>query len=313
MRVVWEKRFIRFRGERFKARTDDKSDYLTLCTPVIFDDGVHCGVAIIVDNEVFWWGMFAPRDYIASWRAGEILRSLGLVTQNTVRGAFYAANRSLNNRKEERYTTPVIEEIGKERYDSIMSLKVPEEVVRVILDDRKLLHLMPNLYPLTEEVEAGTLAWRNEFSEAGVLTPEDYRAKKGVWGCKEVMLETDDYLHSMIDVIGIERMSMGVHEIRKLLAMLFEKKADEEYTSYALVALAVIMSDSTTAQTSSFESFKMFVRVSQWVSRMSGYPRFNLFGIMPRKKGALSPKESSNLLQELTNRYFPVEKKLMGL
>lgn len=311
MSVVWKNVFIRLKSERFKARTDGKGGCPILCTPVIFDDRVRCGVGIITENnEVFQWGLFAPRDYIASWRAGEILRSLGLVTQATIRGAFYAASRSLNSKDEQRYTAHVIEGIGREQYNRIMSLTIPNEVVRAILDDRKHLYLKPNLYPLTEEVEAGTLAWRGEFTQAGVLTPEEYRAR---WGCTEMMLETDDYLHSMIDVIGVERMSAGIHEIKSILAILFQKKVNEKYPLYVLVALATIMSDATVAQTNSYESFQMFEKVCQWVSRISGYPRINLFGMVPRKEGSLSPQESFDLLQELINCYFPVEKNLMGL
>ena len=308
---VWSKRCIRFKGERFKACAQDNGENLVMCTPIVFDDGIHCGVGIIVENEVLRWGLFAPRDYIASWRAGEILRALGQVTSATVRGAFYAGSRSLNSNEELSYTTPVIEKIGSDEYRKIMSLPVPNEIVRAILDNRVGQVLKPNLYPLSEEVEAGTLQWREEFTTAGVLTPEEYRARNKK--CEEAMFETDDYLRSMIDVVGIERMSIGIHEIRDLLAILFEKKVNEKYPSYALVALAVIMSDTTIAQASSFKSFKILEEVCQWVSRTSGYPRINLFGIIPKKEGALSPQESSDLLQELINRYFPIEKNLMGL
>lgn len=309
--LVWDEKFIRFKGDRFIAYAIDKGNKPVQCTPIIFDDEKHCGVGIIAGDEILRWGLFAPRDYVASWRAGEILRVLGHINPSTVRGAFFAASRSLNSKEEGGYTAPVIEGIGRDTYSKIMSLPVPEKVIRVLLDDRKRKGLKPNLYPLTEEMEMGTLAWRDEFPEAGVLTSGQYRANKKKY--EEIIAETKHYLYSIIGTISIDRMDMGAYEIRNILVMLFEKKANEKYPPYVLVALATIMSDATVAQMNSYESFRMLEKVCQWVSRTSGYPRINLFGIMPRKEGSLSPQESSDLLQKLTSRYFPVEKNLMGL
>lgn len=303
---------VRLKENPLRAHVGDEDSKPVLCTPIIYNDGENCGIGVIVEwDRVLQWGLCEPRDYIASWRAGEILRAFGLITQNTVRGAFYAASRSLKSKEEQCYTSLVIEGIGSEKYNNIMSLPIPREVVRTILDDRKIKGLKPSLYPLTEEIEAGTLVWRDEFSEAGVLTPEAHRAKKE--RCEEMMLETNNHLYSMTNIIGAERMSMGKHEIRNILVMLFEKKANEKYPVYILVAMAVIMSGAAVAHMDSFASLKMFKKVCQWVSRTSRYPRLNLFGVMPKKEGALSPEESSNLLHELTNQYFPVEKDLMGL
>lgn len=307
---VWGRDFIRFTGEKFKAYADGKGDNLVLCTPVIFDDGVHCGIGVVVGNEVLRWGLFAPRDYVASWRAGVILSALGVITPATVRGAFFAASRSINTKEEEYYTTPVIEGIGYETYNDIMSRVVPEDVVRAILDGRKRLELMPNLYPLTEEVEAGTLAWREEFSRTGVLTPEEHRAKMRRY--EEMMLETDDHLYSIIDIIDVEPVGIGVFEIRNILTSLFEKGANKKHPSYILVALATVMGSSTIAHMTNFAILQMLERICQWISRASGYPRFNPFNVLPKKEGALSPQEASDLLQELLHQYFPEEKKLMG-
>ena len=256
--------------------------------------------------------MYEPRDYIASWRAGEILSVLKHINSITVRGAYFAASRSLNNKEEQYYTAPVIEGIGKENYNNVMSLPIPEKIIRVILDDRKRNKLKPNLYPLTEEIEAGTLAWRDEFSETGVLTPEQFKANKKRYA--EIKLEMDKHLRSMIDDIdNIDLTDIGVCIIRSTLVKLFEKKVNEEYPHYVLVALAIIMSDVKVAHIRSYAGYKMFERISRWVSRTSGYPRFNPLNIVPKKKGVLSPQESFDLLQKLVSQYYPVDKNLMVL
>lgn len=311
MALVWSKDFIRFKGERFKARAKDKGNDPVLCTPIVFDDGVKCGVGVIVDGEILRWGLFAPRDYVASWRAGEILRHFGHIDTSLLRGAYYAASRSLNDVDATSYARPIIEKIGKEEHGKIMSLPIPEKVVDVILDGRKNEGFKPNLYPLTEEVEAGTLTWRNEFSEVGVLTPGQYRTRKRMR--EEVEEKTSDHLHALVNVIGVEQMELGIHEVKNNLVILFEKRAHEECPVYILVALATITSNIAIANMDSFQSFKMLETVSTWVSRTSGYPRVTLFGLRSKRLGALSPQESATLLQRLTDRYFPFEKNLMGL
>lgn len=304
---------IRFRGQYFKAHVGSRESKPVLCNPIIYNDGDNCGTGVIVEwNRILQWGMYEPRDYIASWRAGEILRDLKHVNSITVRGAFYAGSRSLNTKEEEYCTTPVIEGIGKESYHKIMSLPIPEKIVKVVLDDSKNKGLKPNLYPLTEEIEAGTLAWRDEFSEAGVLTPEQFRANKKRY--EEIKLETDKYLRSMIDDIdNIDLTDIGVCITRSALVKLYEKKVDKEYPHYVLVAFAVIMSDAKVAHIQSHAGYKMFEKISRWVSRTSGYPRFNPLNIVPKKRGALSPQESFDLLQKLVSQYYPVDKNLTVL
>ncbi|KKT81978.1 MAG: hypothetical protein A3B07_00180 [Candidatus Yonathbacteria bacterium RIFCSPLOWO2_01_FULL_43_27] len=299
---------IRFRGQYFKAHVGIKESKPFLCTPIVYNDEENCGVGIIVEwNRVQKWGMYEPRDYIASWRAGEILRELRHINSITVRGAYFAASRSLNSKEEQYCTTPVIEGIGEESYHKIMSLPIPNKIVQVVLDDRKNKSLNPNLYPLTEEIEAGTLAWRGEFSEAGVLTPEQFRTNKKRH--EEIKLETDKHLRSMInDIKNIDLTDIGICIIRSTLATLFEKKVNEEYPHYVLVAFAVIMSDAKVAHIQSRAGYKMFEKISRWVSRTSGYPRFSPFNIVPKKKGVLSPQESFDLLQKLVSQYYPADK-----
>ena len=175
--LVWTREFICHTGRSFKTYVQGKGDAPVQCTPIVFDDEAHCGVGIIVGNEILRWGLFAPRDYVASWRAGEILRHLGHIDTSSLRGAYYAASRRLNDTEEISCARPIVEKIGRPELTRIMSLSVPEEVVAIILKNRRR-NLKPNLYPLTEEIEAGTLAWRNEFFEAGVLHPEQNRTRE---------------------------------------------------------------------------------------------------------------------------------------
>lgn len=309
--LVWEKRFIRFKGERFESFANNRNDGKpTICTPVIFNDGIHCGVGIIANNEILRYGLFAPCDYIASWRAGEILRRLKLVGQDTLCGAYYAGNRSLvNSIDEEQDTKLVIEGIGKEQYHQVMSLPIPEEVVQVLVNDLRHQALKPDLYPLTEEVEAGTLPWREEFSAIGVLRPEERRAK--ITRYNAVVNETNKDLYSLVTTIGIDQMYMGIHDIRNTLVKLFDMKINEKHPPYILVAIATIMSDVTVAQMNSFTSFRMVEKIAKWVSQTSGYPRFSFF--KKRKPGTLSPTEASDLLQKLASAYFPLNKNQMRL
>jgi len=163
---------IHFENEPFMAIVSDKGDKPIKLTPVVYDEYYNCGVGIMYENRKGQvWGLLTPRNLIAAWRATEILRHLNTIENGTLAYAYYTGDRRANKSDIEKYVNPMIVKIGQDKYKKIMEMPVPEEIIRAILDNQKEKNA-PDLYPIKDEVEAGTLEWRQEFADAGIERPE---------------------------------------------------------------------------------------------------------------------------------------------
>lgn len=160
------------------ARVAGKSDTPIQCTPVVYDEKSSCGVGVFFEDGIGQtWGLVIPRNLIVAWRGTEVLRRLDTIEHGTLCAAYYTGVREPHESSMKRYVEPTIAKIGKEAYKTIMSMPVPEEIVRAILDNQRQ-DFKPNLYPITDEVRAGTIQWRQEFADAGVKHPDAIDAKK---------------------------------------------------------------------------------------------------------------------------------------
>lgn len=158
---------IHFRNEPFMAHVADKGSEMIKCTPVVYDDLTNCGVGVFYeDGSGDVWGLLTPRNLITAWRGTEVLRRLDTVEEGTLCAAYTTGERN-PHKSDMKRIEPIIEKIGRKAYDKIMSMPVPEQIIRAILDNQQD-DLPPDLEPITEEVEAGTIEWRQEFADAGI-------------------------------------------------------------------------------------------------------------------------------------------------
>ncbi|MCX6792572.1 MAG: hypothetical protein NTY12_00950 [Candidatus Falkowbacteria bacterium] len=134
--------------------------------PVVYDSLADCGVAIIPENgRGFVWGLVAPRNIIAAWRATEILRCLKFINPNKdLAHSYYAGLRQPRDWMTQEVSV-LIRRIGRSRYNEIMSLPVPDKIIKAILDSQSgESSFMLDTRPIKEEINAGTIKWRKEFS-----------------------------------------------------------------------------------------------------------------------------------------------------
>lgn len=160
---------IHFENQPFLAIVPEKGESPILCTPVVYDEKFCFGTAILYkDGGGKAWGLIAPRDIIAAWRGTEVLRLLERIEDETLTSVYYTGFRNPDQFDFKRYVIPMIKEIGQESYNKIMSMKVPEQIIRAILDNQDGDTLSPDTYPITLELRAGTIEWRKEFADYNI-------------------------------------------------------------------------------------------------------------------------------------------------
>ncbi|MEY2664828.1 MAG: hypothetical protein RIT04_636 [Candidatus Parcubacteria bacterium] len=301
------------------AQVEDRGDKPIRCTPVVYDENMNCGVAVLYENGGGqMWGLVTPRNLIAAWRATEVLRLLSVIESNTLHASYYTALRNPHDSDIERSVIPMIEKIGRDAYDRIMSLPVPEAIIRLILDGQSQ-DFRPSLYPITEEVAAGTITWRQEFADAGVEHPDEIEKKAKEQ--EEIIAKYEALLTSYASHIGIPRRSLGMNCIENALVMVVKKGPEEGcVTNHVTVALAGVLGGVAVASLSALmmssfleDDIKGHYReekeadlnaAASWLSKSSGTPLpfpGSLFGM---RSGGLSFKKAKRLLCELSEKYI---------
>ena len=167
---------IHFKNKSFKAEIGWSNGKMIELTPVVCDEQPfgNCGIGLMHHEIVLqMWGLGGPRDLITSWRATEIVRHFTVIDNYTLSKTFYAGRRykQWNNEEKKKYLDPVIVIIGQELYDKIMSMPIPEKIIRAILDNQDL-DYCPDTFPIEDEIKAGTVKWRQEFTIVDIKNPK---------------------------------------------------------------------------------------------------------------------------------------------
>jgi hypothetical protein len=120
---------IVFVNEPIVAVVEEKTKYSLLCYPFIYKDGFCSGVGIVFDDGcMIVWTSDVPCDFVAAWRATEILRRLQFINQETLCFAYRAAEKKFSKLDKPEIMN-IIVQIGNDNYDKIMELPVPEEIM----------------------------------------------------------------------------------------------------------------------------------------------------------------------------------------
>ena len=177
-------RFV-YCGEPFTAVVEDKGVEPILCTPAIYYDWQDqivpsSGIAVkYPDGTASLWALLRDCNYIDIWHAVEVLRRHSSIANDTLCKCHYTGKRDDNPKDWERYIADTIDNIGRLAYDEIMAMPVPKQVVELVLHDLRELPRKEHRHhhrSIANEVRAGTLEWREEFTAAGVKHPNDIDA-----------------------------------------------------------------------------------------------------------------------------------------
>lgn len=164
---------IHFENEPFMAVVKGKGVEPILCTPVIYEEPSRFGIGILyLNGEGKIWGLIYPRSMIVAWRATEVLRHLKRIEDDTLFYAYYTGIRNPSQNDLKNRVEPMISKIGRDSYNKIMSKKVPEKIIRATLDGQKRSGFDFDISSIADEITAGTIEWRQEFVDAGIVLNE---------------------------------------------------------------------------------------------------------------------------------------------
>lgn len=312
---------IHFKNEPFMARVSDRGDQPIQCTPVVYDAEFNCGVGVFYDDgKGQIWGMVSPRNLIAAWRGTEVLRLLDVVEHGTLHNAYHTGLRNPHESDLDRTVKPMIEKIGREAYDRILSMPVPETIIRAIMDNQGE-EFKPDLYPITDEVRAGTIQWRQEFADAGIKHPDEIDAKAKAQ--EEIVAKFEKLLGSYASSAGLSRQCLGMNHVEGALLTIVDKGADKTHPDHVLVALAGAVGSLATAEFAMFmmpfgasskeeaessmarQKEEALTKAARWLTTSSGKSRFSLAALFGRKQNSMSFGDAKELLGRLLTEYFP--------
>lgn len=310
---------VHFRNEPFMARVTDRGDQPTQCMPIVYDEDFNCGIGVIYDDgKGQVWGMVSPRNLIAAWRGTEVLRLLDVIEHGTLHNAYHTGLRNPHESDLERTVKPMIEKIGREAYDRILSMPVPETIIRAILDNQNG-EFKPDLYPITDEVRAGTIQWRREFEEYGIKHPDEVDAKAKAQ--EEMIAKFEKLLGSYASSAGLSRQCLGMNHVEGALLTIVDKGANKTHSDHVLVALAGAVGSLATAEFAMFmmpfgpssqaeaertmarQKDEALTKAARWLS--AGRSRFSLASLLGRRKDSMTFDEAKTLLGKLLTEYFP--------
>jgi len=236
-----EREKIHFTGQPFITFVEWKGNERIKCIPIVYESRYHCGIGVLYKNgQKCIWGLLTPRNIIAAWRGTEILHRLGTIKSGTLCEVYFTGVRNPSKFDKESYIEPIIARIGERMYEKIMSLPVPEQIIRAILDNQKE-DFHPDLYPITDEVRAGTIQWRQEFADAGVIHPDEVDAKERTE--KEIITRCEPLLDSYAKSRRLPRHCLCMNYVESVLLTLVEKGANKTNSDSVLVALAGVVGD----------------------------------------------------------------------
>lgn len=295
------------------------------CTPVVYESMTNCGVGLFCeDGSGRVWGPAVPRDLIVSWRATELLRRFRKIEGNTLAKCYYCATRRIDDPDRQRHIGELVIQIGQAAYDEIMALAVPEEIVQAILDNQQS-ELSPDLHPITDEVRAGTIKWREEFATVGIKHPDavDAEIRKN----KETIARYENLLVSFAQSHSMGRQCIGMGNVEGALLTIITKGAEQRHSMAVIVALAGVVGKVANSELAIFLmpprafDFDMarshlekakengLTQSAEWLAENCGHSWWKFW--QPAGE-SFSFKSAKDLLGRLLREYFPEQTAAMA-
>lgn len=311
---------ILFKNKPFMARVAGRGDEPMKCIPVVYDEMAHCGVGVLCeDGHGQVWGPVTPRNLIAAWRGTEVLRHLDTIEHGTLCAVYHTGVRNPHESDMKLYVKPTIAKIGRAAYDEIMAMPVPEQIIRAILDNQKD-EFAPDLYPITEEVRAGTIQWRQEFADAGIKHPDEIDAKNRA--DKEAIAKFERLLASYARSSNLPRKCNGMWNVEGALLVLIDKGADQLYSDEVVVALAGVVGELATFEFAAamvpfgprtqeeYDALMATMKeraIEHSAAWLASNPRRSRLAFWKRQQDLFTRTDARSLLGRLLEKYFPAE------
>ena len=313
---------IHFQNEPFMAFVRGKGTDPILCTPIIYDGEFDFGLGVSYEGGgAQVWGLVCPRNMITAWRGTEVLRLLTVIENGTLCHAYYAGQRDPHSNDFKTYVQAMIEIIGQETYDKIMSMKVPEKIISAILDNQKDDGFKPDLDAIIDEVRAGTITWRQEFEDAGLTHPDKIDAE--ILAQEQTIKKFEKLLQMYAKSIGQKRDCAGMGYVESALLTIVSKETSNAYPNQVLIALAgtvgnlaglefahSIFPPANISQQSDYDAMMererqtAIDRSAKWLATNWAKPMISLFR---KNEVFFTFEEAKQLLAKLLNEYFPVK------
>ncbi len=210
-------------------------------TPVVcYAEGLGYGFGLAIGDEL---GIFQragdPCDLIAVWRRGEILASATDPSMDLLLCAVNAAERHPDGGDVEAIELVKIM-IGDEAYATVMEQHVPHALIQALLDGQSR-EDSPDLYTITKEVRAGTVAWWPQFNAAGVKHPdlEDVERREA----DAILMQYEEELISYAKALDVSLKSEFWNFVKAALVKMV--RADTGQSKVVVVALAGVIAKFT--------------------------------------------------------------------
>jgi hypothetical protein len=203
----------------------------------------------VVDAKL--WGLVTPHDLLTCWRGMLILQEVKNLDEADLCNAYYAGQRDVHS-SDQRGVDEIRGKIGSDRYNAIMSMPIPEEVISLIIkltDDGE--HVA--LWPITEEVEAGTLQWRDDFARIGAKHPQQVKDREEAE--KRLIARYERYLEEYAKAHNLSLDAWGMNGIKGGIVNAVERGLEQTYGEDIVFGVAIAREHAGTAAFMGFMGF----------------------------------------------------------
>jgi hypothetical protein len=239
----------------------DVSDFheKMLVQPGVYITDIEMGISVCLFEEskpqkpvtVLTWGLSSPQDLLTCWRGMLILQEIKTLEKSDLSNAYYAGQRNPNENEKHR-VVKIAAKIGQDVYDEIKAHPVPDEVVNLIIkltDEGKPLAL----WPITDEVRAGTLKWCEDFVRIGVKHPNQIDNREVME--KRVIARYESHLQDYAKTLGCSRDSLMMGCIESGIIDAVEKGVESTQGQDLVLGIAIAQARGGSAAFASFLGF----------------------------------------------------------
>ncbi|MFZ2025058.1 MAG: hypothetical protein WAV51_02150 [Microgenomates group bacterium] len=183
-----------------------------------------------------FWALVSPHNLICSWRGMLILEQMLTLGDSDMCDAYYAGQRNPHQSDKER-VDKVRRKIGDKVYESILNQKIPDEISNLFVELTDKGDSVA-LWPITEEVRAGTLQWREDFKRIGAKHPSEEDARKTAE--EKLLHRYDKYLSDYASEFRYERECMIMWGIEGTIVDAYEKGVEQDYGQDIALGIAIV-------------------------------------------------------------------------
>lgn len=222
---------IAFTGEPFTAIVEDRWGEEFECMASASMVPGACSLMVeFTDGTAMAQEVQSDGNLVSAWRAALVLCRLDYFSFAVMVESLIAVSRRTGDVQPNiasRAIERTVERIGREAYGEIMAEEVPVGVIRVLMDARGSDSALQALF---DEVEAGTIGWKDLYSADVIISGSNRLSRPLLWGSLEHFLRSTDK--------PLSPKSKEVAEVALVQAQKFELQ--DSISEQMLIALAFV-------------------------------------------------------------------------